>query len=79
MTAELAPIAGESPSVAQWTLGFILVGIAWGFTTPFMRRMYASNSSPYPAKYELNKRLFPILTRSVRRCCESHTEYTHLT
>lgn len=28
-----------SPSIFRWTIGFLLVGMAWGFTTPFMRRM----------------------------------------
>ena len=27
-----------SPSIVNWTLGFLLVGIAWGLTTPFIRR-----------------------------------------
>lgn len=28
----------QQPSAARFVLGFLLVGIAWGFTTPFMRR-----------------------------------------
>ena len=28
----------SSPSIFRWTLGFLLVGFAWGVTTPFMRR-----------------------------------------
>ena len=27
-----------SPSIFRWVLGFLLVGAAWGFTTPLMRR-----------------------------------------
>jgi len=27
-----------SPSILKWTLGFLLVGMAWGLTTPFIRR-----------------------------------------
>ncbi|KAL8779914.1 MAG: hypothetical protein Q9213_006712 [Squamulea squamosa] len=27
-----------SPSIFRWTLGFLLVGMAWGLTTPFIRR-----------------------------------------
>ncbi|KAF6218386.1 hypothetical protein HO133_005733 [Letharia lupina] len=26
------------PSILNWTLGFLLVGLAWGLTTPFIRR-----------------------------------------
>ena len=28
----------SSPNIVNWILGFLLVGIAWGFTTPFIRR-----------------------------------------
>lgn len=28
----------SSPSILNWTLGFLLVGLAWGLTTPFIRR-----------------------------------------
>ncbi|MCJ1273858.1 hypothetical protein MMC21_001651 [Puttea exsequens] len=27
-----------TPSILAWTLGFLLVGAAWGLTTPFIRR-----------------------------------------
>ena len=27
-----------SPPIWRWVLGFLLVGAAWGLTTPFMRR-----------------------------------------
>ncbi|KAI4244445.1 MAG: hypothetical protein LQ352_006801, partial [Teloschistes flavicans] len=30
--------ASENPSIIRWTLGFLLVGMAWGLTTPFIRR-----------------------------------------
>ncbi|MCJ1310051.1 hypothetical protein MMC25_003712 [Agyrium rufum] len=36
-----------SPSIFRWTLGFILVGMAWGLTTPFIRRG-AVNFHPSP-------------------------------
>lgn len=36
MDQEAIPIT--SPSLFNWTLGFILVGIAWGFTNPFIRK-----------------------------------------
>ncbi|KAA6411416.1 MAG: hypothetical protein FRX48_04696 [Lasallia pustulata] len=31
-----------SPSRLRWTLGFLLVGLAWGLTTPFIRRAAVS-------------------------------------
>lgn len=37
----------SSPSILNWTLGFLLVGIAWGLTTPFIRRA-AVNFHPPP-------------------------------
>ncbi|CAD6567229.1 MAG: hypothetical protein ASARMPRED_000554 [Alectoria sarmentosa] len=36
-----------SPSILNWTLGFLLVGLAWGLTTPFIRRA-ALNFHPPP-------------------------------
>lgn len=36
------------PSILRWTLGFLLVGLAWGLTTPFIRRA-ALNFNP-PAR-----------------------------
>ena len=27
--------AEPAPSLLQWTLGFLIVGMAWGLTTPF--------------------------------------------
>ena len=33
-----APLPEPQPSALRWVLGFICVGIAWGFTTPFIRR-----------------------------------------
>lgn len=35
----------ESPSVFRYTVGFILIGLAWGFSTPFIRRA-ARNQRP---------------------------------
>ncbi|PNS18101.1 hypothetical protein CAC42_4060 [Sphaceloma murrayae] len=29
---------GGQPSIIRWVLGFLLVGMAWGMTTPFMRK-----------------------------------------
>lgn len=30
--------AAPPPSIFRWVIGFLLVGAAWGMTTPFMRR-----------------------------------------
>jgi hypothetical protein len=30
--------AGDSGRVANYIIGFLLIGVAWGFTTPFIRR-----------------------------------------
>ena len=42
-----APSPPPSPSIINWTLGFLLVGLAWGLTTPFIRRA-AVNFHPSP-------------------------------
>ncbi|KAL9071551.1 MAG: hypothetical protein Q9161_004118 [Pseudevernia consocians] len=42
---DTAPLS--SPSILNWTLGFLLVGLAWGLTTPFIRRA-ALNFHPPP-------------------------------
>lgn len=39
------PTPVPEPSVLRWVLGFLLVGMAWGLTTPFMRRA-ALNYTP---------------------------------
>ena len=39
--------SAASPSILNWTLGFLLVGLAWGLTTPFIRRA-AINFHPAP-------------------------------
>ncbi|KAI4734559.1 hypothetical protein E4T50_14906 [Aureobasidium sp. EXF-12298] len=39
------PAAQPSPSLFRYVLGFLLVGAAWGLTTPFMRRAAVSSSS----------------------------------
>lgn len=41
------PSPPPSPSIFNWTLGFLLVGMAWGLTTPFIRRA-AVNFHPQP-------------------------------
>lgn len=39
------PRAQPSPGLFRYVLGFLLVGAAWGLTTPFMRRAAVSSSS----------------------------------
>ena len=36
-TAQISA-ADSGPSLVRWIIGFLLVGAAWGLTTPFMRR-----------------------------------------
>jgi hypothetical protein len=40
--AEAAP----SPPIFNYVLGFLIVGLAWGFTTPFIRRAAKSHTPP---------------------------------
>ncbi|KAK4995529.1 hypothetical protein LTR66_004669 [Elasticomyces elasticus] len=39
------PSSSSSPSTFRWTLGFLLVGAAWGLTTPFMRKAALSRTT----------------------------------
>lgn len=45
-----------SPSIWRWVLGFLLVGAAWGLTTPFMRRaaVQKANEPPPPSRAYLD-------------------------
>ncbi|KAI4156168.1 MAG: hypothetical protein LQ340_000474 [Diploschistes diacapsis] len=46
----LASSPPQQPAIWQWTLGFLLVGIAWGFTTPFIRKgAVAYKPAPRPS------------------------------
>lgn len=39
-----------APSLLRYTLGFLLVGLAWGLTTPFIRRAALTYTpSPHPS------------------------------
>ncbi|KAL6721472.1 hypothetical protein ACLMJK_000575 [Lecanora helva] len=39
-----------SPSILNWILGFLLVGAAWGLTTPFIRRAAVDyHPRPHPS------------------------------
>ncbi|OCK79926.1 integral membrane protein [Lepidopterella palustris CBS 459.81] len=40
------PPPPPQPSIFRWILGFLLVGAAWGLTTPFMRRAALNYTPP---------------------------------
>lgn len=42
------PSTPTSPSIWRWVLGFLLVGAAWGLTTPFMRRAAVRKAKETP-------------------------------
>jgi hypothetical protein len=41
-----APAEEPAPSVIRYVLGFLLIGLAWGFTTPFMRAAARTHKPP---------------------------------
>lgn len=44
------PTPPPPPSLLRYSLGFLLVGLAWGLTTPFIRRAALSYTpSPHPS------------------------------
>ncbi|EAW11603.1 uncharacterized protein ACLA_093020 [Aspergillus clavatus NRRL 1] len=45
-----ASIPADEPSVFNYVLSFLLVGVAWGFTTPFIRRAAADFNARQEAK-----------------------------
>ena len=53
-----APLEGSidpPPSIWRWTIGFLLVGAAWGLTTPFIRRAAVSrDQTPSPPRPTLS-------------------------
>ncbi|CCU78314.1 integral membrane protein [Blumeria hordei DH14] len=40
------PVPDSNFSLPRYTLGFILIGLAWGFTTPFIRRAARTHKPP---------------------------------
>ncbi|KAF2137219.1 uncharacterized protein K452DRAFT_278864 [Aplosporella prunicola CBS 121167] len=56
-----------SPSIFRWILGFLLVGAAWGLTTPFMRRAavnYTPPTRPYlqdPSVSWVKRKLWTVI------------------
>lgn len=45
MVDDKAP-AEEQPPVINYVIGFLLVGVAWGLTTPFIRRAAKDHNPP---------------------------------
>ena len=78
-----ASIPESAPSVFNYVLSFLLVGVAWGFTTPFIRRAAAdfnarqekqsqsprgrSQSQPQAVDGEEEQELLPTEHEGVRR------------
>jgi hypothetical protein len=44
--------SAPNPGLFRYVLGFLLVGAAWGLTTPFMRRAALSSTASTPASRE---------------------------
>ncbi|KAH0533935.1 hypothetical protein FGG08_007453, partial [Glutinoglossum americanum] len=60
------PPPPQDPGILRWTLGFLLVGMAWGLTTPFIRRAARAHNPPphpilgSPSLHPLKKRIYTI-------------------
>ncbi|KAG7113283.1 Transmembrane protein like [Verticillium longisporum] len=46
MASEAAPPAEDRPPVINYVIGFLMVGLAWGLTTPFIRRAARDHNPP---------------------------------
>jgi hypothetical protein len=46
-------MAEDNPPIFNYILSFILVGLAWGFTTPFIRRAARTHTPPPHPTLEL--------------------------
>jgi hypothetical protein len=44
--SEPSEVSSRQPPAFNYVLGFLLVGLAWGLTTPFIRRAARSHSPP---------------------------------
>ncbi|EGD86306.1 hypothetical protein H112_07238 [Trichophyton rubrum D6] len=49
------PPPAEQPGVLNYLLSFLLVGLAWGFTTPFIRRAAVDFNARNEAKQNVNQ------------------------
>ena len=56
----------ESPPIWRWVVGFLLVGLAWGFTPPFMRRAAViRDQKPTPPRPYITDPKVPWVKRKV--------------
>lgn len=46
MSITPSPDTDPAPSIFRYVIGFLLIGIAWGFTTPFIRAAARTHSPP---------------------------------
>jgi hypothetical protein len=46
MSTTPSPDVDPAPSIFRYVIGFLLIGIAWGFTTPFIRAAARTHSPP---------------------------------
>ncbi|MCJ1447953.1 MAG: hypothetical protein MMC23_008465 [Stictis urceolatum] len=54
MDPDTPPPHEAPPSAFRWVLGFLLVGMAWGLTTPFIRKAAVSfKATPRPSVKDL--------------------------
>lgn len=61
-----ASVPADQPSVFNYVLSFLLVGVAWGFTTPFIRRAAAD----FNARQEAAQKAQSPQTQSARSTTE---------
>jgi len=57
-------VVQPSPPIWRWVVGFLLVGAAWGLTTPFMRRA-ALTQKPQPPRLFLTDPNTPWIKRKI--------------
>ena len=59
-----------SPSIWRYVLGFLLVGMAWGLTTPFIRRAAVNRDArPGPTRPSLTDPNVSHIKRKVLNIC----------
>ncbi|KAH8820958.1 hypothetical protein F5884DRAFT_658168, partial [Xylogone sp. PMI_703] len=46
MDAQPPPPPEANPSIFRYVLGFLIIGLAWGFTTPFIRAAARTHTPP---------------------------------
>jgi hypothetical protein len=66
MEMDASTSAEAAPSLWRWTLGFLAVGICWGFTTPLMRRAALKRDErPKPDRPYMTSSNHSFLTRKL--------------